>query len=113
MPKDLQIILLHVGAYLKRLQSPAVKNDVVLMSCLLEKTNGEDYCHSLSLFITYILDDLKKCIDHHAVQYYSSLRASLKSKKEEIERESRLLKLGKSDCPDLQEVANLLSAKNK
>ncbi|XP_019848851.1 PREDICTED: uncharacterized protein LOC100633619 isoform X1 [Amphimedon queenslandica] len=96
MPKDLQIMLLHVGAYLKRLQSPAVKNDVVMTSCLLEKTN----------------DDLKKCIDHHAVQYYSSLRASLKSKKEEIERESRLLKLGKSDCPDLQEVANLLSAKN-
>ena len=43
MPKDLQIILLHVGAYLKRLQFPAVKNDVVLTSCLLEKINGEIY----------------------------------------------------------------------
>ena len=63
--------------------------------------------------LSLISDDLKKCTDHSSVSYYLSLRESLRLKKEEIERESRLLKLGKSDCPDVQEVAVLLSSPSR
>ena len=48
MPKDLQIILLHVGAYLRRLESPAVRNDVVMRSCLLEKIQSKMRCSCTS-----------------------------------------------------------------